>query len=167
MMNYFVYALDHIYTDETHTDWKFLGYFDDMKMLEKAKEKALTLPGFRDYPDGMSVRKCELNKIHWQDGFNSIVGEIGRDYLEEEDRIAENSRSIHELNLQYVFQISHTYTIHTFLDDERIIGVFLDEKKTDEIIDDLKKKQGFERYQDDFIVGRFTLNNLLWTTGFC
>lgn len=166
-MNYFVYALEHTYTDETHTDSKFLGYFDDMGMLEKAKERVLDLPGFRTYPDGVIVRKYELNKIHWQNGFNNVVGEIGRDYFKKEDVIAESSRSIKELNLQYVFQVSHMYTVHTFLDDERIIGIFLDENIADKIIDDLKRTQGFEKHQDDFIVDRFTLNDLLWTTGFC
>lgn len=165
-MNYFVYALEHIYTDETHTGSKFLGYYDDLEKLNKAKEKALTLPGFRDYPDGMLIRKYELNKMHWQDGFDGVAGEIGRDYLNEEDQINENDRSIKELNLQYIFQVSHIYTIHTFLDDERIIGVFLDEQKANEVVDNCKKKEGFKNYPDDFIVGRFTLNNLLWTSGF-
>ncbi|MGL6127098.1 hypothetical protein [Chryseobacterium artocarpi] len=165
-MNYFVYALEHIYTDETHTDCKFLGYFDDIELLGKAKENALTLPGFKTYPDGLTIRKYELNKIHWQNGFNSVIGEIGRDYLNEEDVINQESKSIKELNLQYVFQVSHIYTINTFLDDERIIGVFLDEHQANETVNNCKMKDGFKDYPDDFIVGRFTLNNLLWISGF-
>lgn len=165
-MDYFVYGLEHIYTDETHTDCKFLGYFDDLDKLKKAKENALTLPGFSEYPDGLVIKKCQLNKIHWEDGFNSVIGEIGRDYLDEEDSINEDGRSIKELNLESVFQVSHTYTIHNFLDDERIIGVFLDGNKAEDVVDNLKKKEGFKDYQDDFIVGGFTLNDLLWTTGF-
>ncbi len=166
MMNYFVYFLEHMYTDETHTSCKFLGYFDDMEKLEEAKENALKLPGFRTYPKGLIIMKYQLNKIHWQNGFCSVIGEIGRDYLNELDVITEGSRSIKELNLEHIFQISHTYTIHNFLDDERIIGVFLDENNAKEIVDDLKNKQGFKEHQDDFIIGRFTLNNQLWTTGF-
>lgn len=165
-MNYFVYALEHIYTDETHTACKFLGYFDDIELFEKAKEKALTLPGFSIYPNGLTIRKYELNRIHWQNGFNSVVGEIGRDYLNKEEVISEGSKSIKELNLQYVFQVSHNYTINTFLDDERIIGVFLEENQANQAVDNCKKKDGFKNYPDDFIVGRFTLNNLLWISGF-
>ncbi|MDR6525698.1 hypothetical protein J2787_001068 [Chryseobacterium rhizosphaerae] len=165
-MNYFVYALEHVYTDETHTDYKFLGYFDDIEKLLNAKENALALPGFRTYPDGLTIRKYELNKIHWQNGFDCVVGEIGRDYLKKEDVLTENSRSIKELNLQYVFQISHIYTIHTFLEDERTIGVFLDEDVAYKIIDDLKIKQGFSDYPEDFILSEFTLNEQLWTSGF-
>ncbi|WP_312346243.1 hypothetical protein [Chryseobacterium binzhouense] len=165
-MNYFVYALEHIYTDDTHTDSKFLGYFDDMKKLKEAKENALKLPGFKAYPNGLIIKKYELNKVHWQNGFNTVVGEIGRDYLQGEDIIYKNSKPIKELGLQYVFQVSHIYTIHTFLDDERVIGVFLDESKANKIINNLRNKDGFKDYPDDFIVSRFSLNNQLWTSGF-
>lgn len=165
-MNYFVYALEHIYTDETHTACKFLGYFDDLEILERVKEKSATLEGFSTYPDGFIVKKRELNKIHWQSGFENVVGEIGRDYLEEDDEINPDSKLIKELKLEYVFQVSHTYTIDSFLDDERIIGVFLDENEANSVVADLCKKEGFKNHPDDFIVGRFTLNNQLWTSGF-
>lgn len=165
-MNYFVYALEHIYTDDAHTDCKFLGYFDDLEKLQKAKENALKLPGFRNYPNGLITKKYELDKVHWQNGFNSAIGEIGRDYLLEEDIINENCKLIKELNLEYVFKVSHIYTIHSFLDDERVIGVFLEENKADETVNNLKEKEGFKDHSDDFIVGRFTLNNPLWISGF-
>lgn len=58
------------------------------------------------------------------------------------------------------------HNIHTFLDDERIIGVFLDEQKANEVVDNYKEKKGFKNYPNDFIVGRFIINNLLWTSGF-
>lgn len=165
-MDYFVYALEHTYTDDNRTASKFLGYFDDMEKLEEAKENALNLPGFKTYPDGLIIIKYELNKVHWQNGFDSVAGEIGRDYLPEDDLMSENSKSIKELNLQYVFQVSHIYTIHTFLDDERVIGVFLDENRANNTVENLKEKNGFIDYPDDFIIGRFTLNNQLWTSGF-
>ena len=165
-MNYFIYALEHIYTDETHTDCKFLGYFDDMEKLIEAKENSLRLPGFRTYPEGLVIKKHQLNKIHWQNGFDSVIGEIGRDYLNELDIIDEETRSIKELNLEHIFQVSHIYTMHTFLDDERIIGVFLQEDEAKKVIDDLRIEQGFKDHQDNFITGRFTLNNQLWITGF-
>ncbi|AZA82619.1 hypothetical protein C1637_20820 [Chryseobacterium lactis] len=165
-MNYFVYGLEHIYRDETHTAFKFLGYFDDMEMLEKSKIIALELPGFSTYPDGMVTRKYELNKIHWRNGFDGVVGEIGRDYLHKEDIITEKSKSIKELNLEYIFQVSHACTIDTYLDDERTLGVFLNEYKANDVVNNCKKMMGFKDYPDDFIIGRFTLNNLLWTSGF-
>lgn len=165
-MNYFVYSFEHVYKDDTHTACKFLGYFDDLQKLEKAKENAVTLPGFSTYPGGLIFKKRKLNKTHWQNGFDSVAGEIGRDYLEKEDEIDEDSKSIKELNLKYIYQVSHSYTIHTFLDDERIIGVFLNENKANEIVDHLKKEKGFSDREDDFILSEFILNEQLWTSGF-
>lgn len=53
-----------------------------------------------------------------------MIGEIGRDYIEKGDDIDENCISVKGLGLNTVFSVSHYYTIHTFLDDERYIGVF-------------------------------------------
>ncbi|MEC5173756.1 hypothetical protein QF024_002467 [Chryseobacterium nepalense] len=44
-MDYFVYALKHIYTDETHRDSKFLGYFDDPDEAEKEKQRLMLFRG--------------------------------------------------------------------------------------------------------------------------
>lgn len=57
--------------------------------------------------------------------------------------------------------MSHNYTIDTFLDDERIIGVFVDENTVNKVADNLKLEKGFIDHQEDFIIGRFTLNNQL------
>lgn len=94
------------------------------------------------------------------------MGEIGRDYLEEEDVVNDHTKSVKALGLQYIFQVSHIYTIDAFLDDERIIGVFLDENKANKVVGNLKKMPWFIEHQDEFIISRFTLNNRLWTTGF-
>lgn len=78
-MDYFVYALEHIYTDDNHRDSKFLGYFDDLSEIEKEKQRLLFFRWFSDYPHDFHVKKIGLNKINWQYGFTEIVGEIGRD----------------------------------------------------------------------------------------
>lgn len=38
-MKYFVYALDHTYTNEISTSTKLLGFCDDIEGLEKIKRK--------------------------------------------------------------------------------------------------------------------------------
>lgn len=165
-MKYFVLSLEHMYEDDEHRDMKFLGYFDDEEKLELAKIDALKLSGFSDYPNGFYSKKIELDLVHWNDGFENVVGEIGRDYLIKEDLIPENFRSIKELNLEMVFQVSHIYTINTFLDDERKIGVFQDEYKCQNVVEELKEKRGFINFPDNFIVDEITLNQLLWQSGF-
>jgi hypothetical protein len=165
-MDYFIYELEHIYTDESHRDAKFIGYFDDIDELEKVKQKALILPGFLQYPNDFYIKKLELNKINWPNGFTEVVGEIGRDYLPEDDFVPHYSQLIKKLNLNTVFKVSHTYTIHIFLDDEREIGVFSDEKMANDVVDFLKQKEGFNRYPHDFIIGEILLNKQHWNSGF-
>ena len=166
IMNYFLYALEHVYTDKTHRDRKFLGYFDDPEKAQKEKERLLIFRGFSDYPNDFYLKKVELNKINWQNGFTEVVGEMGRDYLPEDDFIPDYSTVIKELNLETVFKVSHVYSIHTFLDDEREIGVFSDQKMANDVVDFLKQKDGFNNYPDDFIVSEILLNDKQWNSGF-
>jgi hypothetical protein len=38
-MKYFLYSLEHIYVDESQTDYKLLGFCDSIDGLGKIKEK--------------------------------------------------------------------------------------------------------------------------------
>ncbi|WPO81966.1 hypothetical protein SD427_14490 [Chryseobacterium sp. JJR-5R] len=116
-MKYFIYTLEHIYTDESHTGCKLLGFFDDLEKLEQVKSFASELSGFKNYPKSLIVEKYEINKIHWECVFNSVMEEIGRDYLTESDPIDEMYLSVKELGLKSVFSVDHSYTIHRYLDD--------------------------------------------------
>ncbi|CAD0222891.1 hypothetical protein KYG33_16150 [Chryseobacterium sp. D764] len=165
-MEYFIYALNHTYTDESHTDTKFLGFSNSLEDLEKLKAKAVLMSGFRDYPDCFVADCYIMDKIHWNNGFEKVIGEIGRDYIEKGDEIDENCISVKELGLSTVFSVSHSYTIHTFLDDERYIGVFSTLEKVEKAIEELKNKPGFKDHQDDFIICELDLATLLWSSGF-
>lgn len=165
-MKYFIYALNHTYTDETHTDTKFLGFSDNLEDLEKLKTVAAVLPGFRDYPECFVTDCYILDKIHWNDGFEEVIGEIGRDYIQKGDVIDENCISMKALSLNTVFSVSHYYTIHTFLDDERYIGVFSSLENAEKAIENLKSKPGFKDRQNDFDISELDLGILLWDTGF-
>lgn len=162
----FVYALEHTYIDETYRDSKFLGYFDDPEKAEKEKQRLLHFRGFSDYPNDFYLKKVGLNKIHWQNEFTEVVGEMGRDYLPEDDCVPDYSKIIKKLNLKTVFKVSHVYTIHTFLDEEREIGVFSDEKMANDVVDFLKQKEVFNKYPNDFIVSEILLNDWEWSSGF-
>lgn len=162
-MEYFIYALNHTYTDDSHTDTKFLGFSNSIEDLEKLKANAVVLPGFKDYPESFVTDCYILDKIHWNKGFLEVIGEIGRDYIKKGDEIDANCISIKELGLNAVFSVSHYYTIHTFLDDERYIGVFSSLEKA---IEELKDKPGFKDHQNDFNISEIDLATLLWSTGF-
>lgn len=165
-MEYFIYALNHTYTDESHTATKFLGFTNSVEDLEELKSKAIILPGFRDYPDCFVTDCYIMDKVHWNEGFQEVIGEMGRDYTEKGDVIDENCISVKELGLNTVFSVSHYYTIHTFLDDERYIGVFSSLEKAENAIEELKNKPGFKDYQNDFDISELDLDILFWPTGF-
>ncbi|MBP1165643.1 MULTISPECIES: hypothetical protein [unclassified Chryseobacterium] len=163
-MKNFIYTLEHIYTDESHTNCKLLGFFDDLKELERIKNIASKFSGFKDYPDGFTIKKNELNKVHWNTGFHNVAGEIGRDYLPEEDLITEDTYIVQ--NLKSIFNVSHVYTVDTFTDDERIIGVFSNLAMVQNIVEQLKEQPGFRDHSENFIIDEVELNQLLWTSGF-
>lgn len=165
-MEYFIYALNHTYTDESHTDTKFLGFSDSIEDLDELKNQAVILSGFRDYPESFVTNCYILDKIHWNEGFQEVIGEIGRDYIEKGDEIDDSCISIKELRLNTVFSVSHYYTIHNFLDDERYIGVFSSLEKAEKAIEELKNKPGFKDHQNDFNISELDLATLLWSTGF-
>lgn len=163
-MKSFIYTLEHIYKDESHRDCKLLGFFDDLRELEKIKNIASKFSGFKDYPDGFTIKKNELNKVHWNLGFHTVAGEIGRDYLPEEELMDEDTYIVQ--NLKCIFIISHIYTVDVTTDDERIIGVFSNLARCERVIEQLKEQPGFKDYPENFIIDEVELNQLLWTSGF-
>lgn len=166
IMQYYIYILDHTYSDDSNRNTKILGFCDTMKNVEKLKSEALKLPGFNRYSNNFIINKYIINKIHWKNGFESPIGEIGRDYLLESDLIDDNDLSIKELNLESIFSVSHSYTINRYLDDERFIGVFSSEEEAEKAIEELKKQNGFILNPDDFDISEIDINDLLWKSGF-
>lgn len=166
IMQYFIYILDHTYSDDSLKDTKILGFCDTIENVEKLKSEALKLSGFNHHPNNFNINKFIINKIHWENGFESSIGEIGRDYLLESDLIDNSDLSVKELNLDSIFCVNHSYTINRYLDDERFIGVFSSEEMAEKAIEKLKKQNGFILHPDDFDVSEIDLNDLLWKSGF-
>lgn len=166
-MKYFIYAIDHTYTDDIGTSTKLLGFCDSIEGLAKIKKEALKLSGFSKYPNCFIINKYILDKVYWENGFEKIVGEIGRDYLWEDDStIDETFLSVNTLGLKSIFSVSHSYTVDRYLDDERFIGVFSSEEKAEKAIEELKKQKGFILHPDDFDISEIEINDLLWKSGF-
>ena len=67
-----VYLLHHIRTIEDHEDVKLLGVFSSRDLAERAKERAVNLPGFKDSPDGFSVDKYIIDRMGWTAGYRTI-----------------------------------------------------------------------------------------------
>jgi hypothetical protein len=67
-----VYLLHHIRIIEDHEDVKLLGVFSSRELAERAKERALNLPGFKDSPDGFSVDKYLVDRMGWTAGYRTV-----------------------------------------------------------------------------------------------
>lgn len=44
-------------------------------MAEKAIERLVRQPGFRDFPDCFSMDQYIIDQDHWEDGFSPVAGE--------------------------------------------------------------------------------------------
>lgn len=62
-----VYLLQH--ESENSDEPKLLGVFDSRESAESAIVSYRELPGFREFPEGFSVDKYEVNKKCWTEGF--------------------------------------------------------------------------------------------------
>lgn len=71
MMNE-AYLLHHIRMIDDHEDIKLLGVFSTRELAERARERALNLPGFKDSPDGFSVDKYIIDRMGWTAGFRTV-----------------------------------------------------------------------------------------------
>ncbi|CAM3203438.1 DUF7336 domain-containing protein [Asticcacaulis taihuensis] len=68
-----VYLLHHMHrVSEDHEDIKLLGVFSTRELAERAKERALNLPGFKDSPDGFSVDKYIIDRMGWTAGYRTV-----------------------------------------------------------------------------------------------
>ncbi|KQR93492.1 hypothetical protein ASG01_09965 [Chryseobacterium sp. Leaf180] len=63
----------------------------------------MKLSGWRTYSEGFIINRYQLNKIHWENEFDMVIGDNGIEYLNELGVITEGCRSIKELNLEYIF----------------------------------------------------------------
>ncbi|ENT5106328.1 hypothetical protein ACFFZI_001847, partial [Pseudomonas aeruginosa] len=72
----YTYILHHTYGPSESESYKLLGVFSSQLNAEQAKDQYLTLPGFRDYPEGFSIIAYSLDESHWTEGF-----EAGEDHI--------------------------------------------------------------------------------------
>jgi hypothetical protein len=54
-------------------DAKLIGVYASAEDAERARQRALSLPGLRDHPDGFQVSPYTVGQDHWTDGFVTIT----------------------------------------------------------------------------------------------
>ncbi len=162
-MEYFIYSLYHGYEKENKSlSVKFIGLYNSRKNINIGINDAIKLSGFKNYPNDFHIRKYVLNKIHWKKGFSNVVGE---DNIPENDNIS-GCTLFNEKSVNGLIRLTHAYTLNSFLDDEREIGIFSSEEIVKVAIESLINRPGFKLHIDDFHFGYYEFNYNYWTTGF-
>lgn len=53
-------------------DAKLIGVYASIDDAERAKQRALTKPGFRDRPDGFEIARYALGEDCWSEGYVTL-----------------------------------------------------------------------------------------------
>lgn len=53
-------------------DFKLIGVYSTAELAEQARQRTVTLPGFRDLPTGFVVDRYTLDRDHWTEGFVTV-----------------------------------------------------------------------------------------------
>jgi hypothetical protein len=56
-------------------DEKFIGAYRTEEDAVAAIDRLRNKPGFRHFPEGFQISKCELNKDNWTEGFVTAVNQ--------------------------------------------------------------------------------------------
>lgn len=73
-----VYLVWHTHTmpgdddDEPIEDVKLLGAYSSQSKAADRVERATSLPGFRDHPDGFEVVEYVVDEDSWPDGYQTV-----------------------------------------------------------------------------------------------
>ncbi len=64
-----VYLVQHVRDPDGDEDVKVIGIFSTRDGAQRAVDRTVKLPGFRDHPDGFNIDEYTVDADHWQAGF--------------------------------------------------------------------------------------------------
>ena len=67
--------------------------------------------------------------------------------------------------LQVVYLLEHSYKIDEDRDEVKTIGIFSTKRRTQAVIEELKKVKGFRRKKKGFIISKICLDKYGWEEG--
>jgi len=68
-----VFVVEHVHKSSPDVeDVKFIGVYSTADAAGAAVERARSLPGFAESPDGFHVGAYQLDKDHWTEGFVTV-----------------------------------------------------------------------------------------------
>lgn len=157
-----IFLLMHCYTDEDHSDSKFIGIFPSYEAAQAVIPMYRKLPGFRVWPHDFIISEWELDSPAWTQGFTTPEDHLapykGNHSLEAAlpEEIASYPISS-ESELPLVYELSHEYEREIkghFVDFGKIIGFFSSEDKAKEALVKYRQLPGFCDWPDGFTICR-------------
>jgi hypothetical protein len=65
-----IYCLSHDFEMPGSLDnGRYLGFYTSRRLAEQARDRASNLPGFAQYPGGLTIDEIEIGKDCWTSGF--------------------------------------------------------------------------------------------------
>ena len=65
-----MFVLWHVRTfDDGDDDEKLIGIYSTEERAVEARKRAVTLPGFREHPEGFEIHPYQLDRDGWTEGF--------------------------------------------------------------------------------------------------
>jgi hypothetical protein len=66
----YVYAVGHDFEiPESLDNGRYLGFYTTRELAEAAKYRALSLPGFSQFPEELTIDTIQLGEDRWTTGF--------------------------------------------------------------------------------------------------
>ena len=59
-------------------DEKLIGVYSSQETAERAKQRVLSQPGFRNVPEGFLINRYQVDQDHWTEGYITVTHEDQR-----------------------------------------------------------------------------------------
>ena len=74
-----VFLLHHVHEFEDGSeDVKLIGVYSSLERAEVARQRVVSLPGFREHPEGFHVDRYLVDVDHWTDGYVTVPPADGK-----------------------------------------------------------------------------------------
>ena len=70
----------HVHEDGAEEDVKLIGVYSTHENADRAKERAESLPGFRDAPTGFSIDRYHVDEDNWTEGYITVTDDLAREW---------------------------------------------------------------------------------------
>lgn len=119
---------------------KILGFFETEEKCEEMIRFYIQQPGFKDYPNGFSIEKCEADL----NDYNDVIGDYN----------------------QYVYYLLHEWYDGEF-EYWTELGCYSNIKNAEQAERYYRNDLDFKEHPEGFRIEKYLINEMEWPEGFC